>query len=203
VRQAVMFGEKLELKRRISTSLGSVAIRIHDEITNLGFVPEPMMVLYHLNPGYPIVDAGARFHVRSRAQRPVNPQSAAAIDAWSTYGPPTAGWKEHVYVHEVEPAADGAVHAAVVNRAFGGGLGLGISYSKRQLPFLNQWKHTALGEYATGIEPANGTVFGRAQNRAEGTLQTLQPGETAVFDLTLTVLDGHAAIQRFLTQIDR
>ena len=101
----------------------------------------------------------------------------------------------------MEADADGTVRAAVVNRAFGDGLGLAFTWNKRQLPYLNQWKHTALGEYVTGIEPGNATVLGRVQNRADGTLQSLEPGETATFDLAIAVLDGAAAIDAFVARI--
>lgn len=201
VRQAVLFGENLELKRRISTKLGASSLQIHDEISNLGHRTEPMMVLYHINPGHPVVDAGARLHVRSRARRPVSEHAAAGEAEWNVYPAPIEGWSEQVWIHDVEADSDGTVRAAVVNPAFGDGLGLAITYDKRQLPFLNHWKQVGLGEYVTGIEPANCTVLGRVQNRDEGTLRCLEPGETAAFDLTIEVLDGAAAIDEFLAKI--
>ena len=103
VRQAALFGENLELKRRISSSLGSTSIRIHDEITNLGSEPEPAMILFHVNPGYPLLDDGARLHVRSRSRRPYDDHSASLEPGWSTYGPPTPGWQNTVWIHDVEP----------------------------------------------------------------------------------------------------
>ena len=117
VRQAALFGENLELKRRISSSLGSTSIRIHDEITNLGSEPEPAMILFHVNPGYPLLDDGARLHVRSRSRRPYDDHSASLEPGWSTYGPPTPGWQNTVWIHDVEPDSDGLVHAALVNRS--------------------------------------------------------------------------------------
>ena len=39
VRQALLYGENLELVRRIETALGSSTIEIHDTVTNLGHPP--------------------------------------------------------------------------------------------------------------------------------------------------------------------
>jgi hypothetical protein len=201
VRQAALFGENLELKRRISTSLGATSIRIHDEVTNLGAEPEPAMILFHVNPGYPLLDDGARLHVRSRSRRPYDDHSASLESDWNTYGPPTPGWQNTVWIHDVESNDEGLVHAALVNRSLGDGIGLGFTYPKAQLPFLNQWKFLGVGNYVTGIEPANCTVLGRAVNQADGTLQVLEPGETTEFDLELSVLAGSDAIGAFLANI--
>ena len=65
VRQAALFGENLELKRRISSSLGSTSIRIHDEMTNLGSEPEPAMILFPLQSR---VSAGRRWVETARTQ---------------------------------------------------------------------------------------------------------------------------------------
>ncbi len=202
VRQAALFGENLELKRRISASLGSTSLFIHDEVTNLGVRPEPAMILYHLNPGYPILDDGSRLHVRSRSRRPYDDHAAALESGWDTYGPPDREWQQAVWIHDVEPDFDGRVRAALVNRSFGDGVGLGVTYRKEQLPYLNQWKMTGAGAYVTGIEPGNCTVLGRETNRADGTLQVLEPGETAEFDVEITMLYGSGAIDAFIANID-
>ena len=139
--------------------------------------------------------------MHSRSRRPYDDHSASLEPGWDTYGPPTPGWQNTVWIHDVEPDDDGMVHAALVNRSFGDGIGLGFTYPKSQLPFLNQWKFLGVGNYVTGIEPANCTVLGRAVNRADGTLQILEPGETTEFDIELSVLAGADAIGAFLANI--
>jgi hypothetical protein len=201
VRQAALFGENLELERRISTFLGASELRIRDQVTNLGHRTEPLLVLYHMNPGYPVLADGARLHVRSRSRRPYDEHSAAGEPQWNIYPGPTKDWVQQVWIHDVADDADGTVRAALVNRTFGDGIGLAFTWNKRQLPYLNQWKHTALGEYVTGIEPGNATVLGRVRNRMDGTLQTLEPGETATFELSIAVLDGASAIDAFVEQM--
>ena len=69
VRQAVLFGENLVLRRTISTRLGSNRIRIADTVVNEGFAPYPHMILYHFNLGFPLVSAASRIHVEVEKSR--------------------------------------------------------------------------------------------------------------------------------------
>lgn len=55
MREAELFGENLTLRRTITTRYGENRICIEDEITNEGFRREPMMLLYHMNVGYPLL----------------------------------------------------------------------------------------------------------------------------------------------------
>ena len=160
-----------------------------------------MMILYHMNPGHPLLDEGARLHVRSRSRRFHDAYPGATEQGWEVYEGPSADWQVQVMIHDVEAEADGTARAAIVNRGLGGGLGLGFTWNKQQLPYLNHWKNTTPGDYVTGIEPGNCTVLGRSRNRADGNLQTLEPGETATFDVSIDVLDGADAIDAFLARV--
>lgn len=201
VRQAILYGENLELVRRIETALGSSSIEIHDTVTNHGHRTQHMMILYHMNPGHPLLDEGARFHVRSQSRRFHDVYQGASKEGWEVYEGPSVDWQVQVLIHDVEAGADGTVHAALVNRGLGDGLGLGFTWNKNQLPYLNHWRNTTPGDYVTGIEPGNATVLGRARNRADGTLHSLGPGGTASFDVCIQVLDGADAIDEFLALV--
>ena len=50
MREAVVFGQNLELTREISTVLGEKSIHIYDRIENLSVDPSPLMFVYHCNP---------------------------------------------------------------------------------------------------------------------------------------------------------
>jgi len=66
-------------------------------------------------------------------------------------------------------------------------LTVAIRYDARTLPHLTQWKMMGQGEYVCGIEPANCRVLGRSAERAAGRLETILPGETRNFTVSLTV----------------
>ena len=195
VRQGALYTEKFVLQRRISTRLGATSLQIQDTVTNLGHTPEPMMIMYHMNPGWPVIDQGARLHVRSRSRRPMDQYAAAADKDWANYSGPAKDWVAQVWTHDVDAGPDGTVYAALVNPSFKGGFGLEFTWNKRQLPFLNHWRQLGQGDYVTGIEPGNASVFGRVQNRADGTLPILEPGESRTFDLAIGVLDGAKAVE--------
>ena len=55
IREAVVFGTNLEMTREISTTLGEKCLRIHDRVENLSVDPSPLMVVYHTNPGFPVL----------------------------------------------------------------------------------------------------------------------------------------------------
>ena len=54
------FREHLTLQRSIETTLGESTIVLRDTVRNDGPLPTPLMMLYHVNVGWPVVDAGAR-----------------------------------------------------------------------------------------------------------------------------------------------
>lgn len=60
MRQAALFGENLVCLRRITIGVGTPTLRVEDVIRNDGMKRSPHQILYHLNFGYPLIDAGTR-----------------------------------------------------------------------------------------------------------------------------------------------
>lgn len=189
IREAVVFGTCLEMSRTVSTTLGERSIRIHDRVENLAAERSPLMILYHMNPGFPLLDAGARLLVRSqrstrwRDDREVGPEVYAAAAP-----PPRPGADDVVYVHRPIADADGMATAAFVNERMG--LGLRFRFPLAEIPLLTQWQRFATRTYVTGIEPGNCSPLGRAWNRANGSLRYIEPGEVHEFHMEIAVLDG-------------
>ena len=195
MREHIMFGHCLEMTREISTVLGESVIRIHDRVENLGADPAPLMVMYHTNPGWPLLDAGARLLVRARKTTEWLNDEEAGPEAYTRMAGPRKKMRDDVYVHR--PIADrrGNVQVALVNGRLE--LGLYWKFPRKELPLLNQWQHFHRGTYVTGIEPGNCSALGRAWNREQGTLEHLQPGQTRDFHLEMGVLDGKQQIRAF------
>lgn len=162
--------------RRIKAFAGQNRIMIHDSITNEDFEPTPLMVLYHVNVGHPILDEGALFVADSVEVLPRDEVARVELDTYNIYSGPTQGYPDTVFYHVIRPDTHGFCQASIQNQAFG--LGLTVRYSSNTLPRLVQWKHSANGVYGAGIEPSNCLVEGRSVERERGTLQYLQPGET-------------------------
>jgi hypothetical protein len=197
MRETIVFGVNLELRRRIRMTLGQPSFTIHDEVENLSrTVRSPLMVVYHTNPGFPFLREGARLLLRSRLTTESSEGRAVGPDVYASVGPPATPTDE-VFVHDLTPDAEGQVRVALVNDHLAGGLGVYWRYPKAELPVLNQWLHFEAGTYVMGVEPGNCSVMGRQANREAGTLQHLAPGETRRFTLEMGVLEGAEAIARF------
>ena len=185
MRHGRVFGENLVLTRRITAALGEAAITVRDTVENQGNSPAPFMLLYHLNLGWPLVDAGAYLDMPKHKVVPQNDHAAAGLDAWSEITAPVPGFAEQVYYHTLPKNRQGLASARLVNPKLG--LAFRVTYRTAELPYLIQWKMMGQGEYVVGLEPSNCLPEGREQNAKKGILRTLAPGESTETFLRLSV----------------
>lgn len=184
MREATVFGESLRLHRRYTVPVGGTSFTVTDTVTNEGFQTSPLMLLYHLNFGWPLVDEGTKITLPEGSTTTSRDEVAeAGIDGCLTLDAPTPGYSEQCFFHEV-PDED-----VVVTMTASSGFGATVSYKKSEFPHLTQWKMMGQGEYVCGIEPANCKVLGRASERVAGRLQTIEPGETRSFSVTITAFE--------------
>ena len=192
VREVSFFGENLELLRTVSTAMGDNSISISDRVTNRGVRPSPLMLLYHINLGFPLLNENAVLEGNVRKTTPRTESSAAGLPTWNRCQPPTAGCAEQCFFHDIEPDADGMARMTLRNPD--SGLALEVAYRKAELPFFTQWKMTGQQEYVMGLEPANCRPDGQTQERENGTLRTLEPDETVEHLVTISILPPFACI---------
>ena len=60
IRDTALFGKNLVLRRRITADIGGETLTLEDTLQNEGVREEDYCLLYHINVGYPMLDAGAR-----------------------------------------------------------------------------------------------------------------------------------------------
>ncbi len=185
VRQAVLFGENLLLKRRISTRLGARCLAIQDTIVNEGYRQMPLMLLYHCNFGFPVVSPGSQVEIVDEQLRPRDAITAAGIAEFDRFGPPVAGYREQVFFHTPRVDAEGWARAAIINPALN--LSVYIRYRAVELPALTQWKMTSPGEYICALEPCTHHEGQRAVLRRESRLRELAPSEEMQTSLEIGV----------------
>ncbi len=202
VRQVKVFGEKLELKRTIRTLLDDPRIVIEDEIENIGFSTSPLMLMYHVNIGYPVIDEGAKLLESKAIVRPRDEEAQKGYAAFNEFSKPIKGFKEQVFYHDIEEDGEGNANIAIVNESFnnGAGIGIGLKYSKKTLPHLIQWKQMGEGEYVCGIEPSNCLVGGRAAERKNNALEFIEPGQIIKNRLEFNILASKKDIALFRDQ---
>ncbi len=202
VREATVFGENLQLTRVITAKLGQRRLFLQDTVENLGAKRTEHMMLYHINIGFPAVNDHARLIAPTLTATPRDPDAVEGKDRYAQLQPPLAGFREQVYFHDLAADAHGRVTAAIVDPetdagdGHGPGFGVYCAYKPEQLPRFIEWKMMDSGTYVVGMEPANCLVMGRAYERAQGTLQYLEPGEFRHYSLELGVLSGPEEIQR-------
>ncbi len=187
MRESAVLGENLLLRRRIWTRLGSSRLWIEDRVENQGYASAPHMYLQHFNLGFPLVDRSARLVLPEHTTEPRDPAAAAGLGECCEFSQPVVDYAEQVFYHDLVPGSDGRVEISLINPAFNGGQGLGVrlSYEKKQYPILIEWKMMRAGAYVVGLEPANCRVDGRCGERGSGSLQTLQAGEIRTYRIEI------------------
>lgn len=166
-------------------------IAITDTVTNLSANATTIQLLYHINVGQPILEAGSRFFAASKKVSPRNAHAAKDIASWTTYKPPTPGYVEQVYF--TQPYADAQHWSTAMLTDSRQDQAFAVRYDTKTLPCLTLWKNTAAVEdgYVTGLEPATGFPNTRSFEEKQGRLVALASGESKRFRLQLEpIIDG-------------
>ncbi|NSY46840.1 aldose 1-epimerase family protein [Agrobacterium tumefaciens] len=168
VRQASVFGENLELRRRITLPVFGQALRIDDTVTNRGFRPSGHAIIYHLNYGYPFLDQNLEI-----TGLPELLAAKLVVD------PPRPSDDYGEYVDSVDsleiPEADPIV---VSNRELD--ISVGLTFTRDQLNKLAIWRAYQSGVFALGVEPRTDLAKDRP---------LLLPGESCKNSLQVELTD--------------
>lgn len=183
VRESSMFGDNLVLKRTIKAFLGENKIYLHDEIENAGFNKSPLMVLYHMNFGYPLLSENSVFNTNCTNLRPRDDDAALGVNECNEFSAPVAGYKEQVFYRDsVENS-----YATLTNLKLGASVKL--EFSAEQLPYFVEWKQVGEQDYVVGLEPATNPPDGRAKVRESGELNFLDPEQKREFDIRISFFE--------------
>ena len=201
MREAALFGENMVLRRRVETVYGTKTVTLTDEFQNQAYRDEPLMLLYHINLGWPFLDESLRLYLPTRSVTPRDEASRGHEGEYDRMDPPKENEPEYVFIHDMKTDAAGATCAIAVNEALG--LGLAIRWNTKNLPRFMQWKSTASGDYVIGLEPANSSVFGRPWHEERNSVHTLAPFATETNEIAFTVLSGQEEIGAALAAFGR
>ena len=192
MREAALFGENMILRRRIETVYGEKSVTVTDTFENQAFRYEPLMLLYHINIGYPFLDENVKLYLPTRRVTARDAEAEGHEDAYDRMEAPIDNEPEYVFIHELVKDADGCACALAVNHRLG--LGLSIHWQADNLPYFMEWKSLASGDYVIGLEPANSSVYGRVWHEKDGSVHKVAPFASETNRLTFTVLDGEEEI---------
>lgn len=187
VRNGLLYRENLEMHRTITSKLGENTLHIHDQIENNGFERQPLMTLYHMNFGFPLVDRDTVLLVDAISQKPSAQTPEDAVVDCCKMGDPEPGAGGLVFFHDLKPDASGLVRAELYNPKLG--WGIFIEWNKQALWNFAEWKNLSCGDYVVGLEPCNNYILGIAGEEENGTLEYIEPGETRTFDVTFGIIE--------------
>lgn len=194
VREAEVFGTDMLMERCFTLETEQDKLRICDKVTNQSFEKQPVMLVYHINFGYPMLDAGAKAYFSANK---ITPRSEFAAEGQAIYNlmeEPGMGRDEQCYFHTEFP--DGVEPFAMLHNEKLGMAAI-VRFDKEVLPFMCQWKCMRAGEYALGLEPTTSGVKNRSEARAEGLLTYLEPGESREYNVSIELTDDTAVIEHY------
>ncbi len=201
MREAELFGENMVLRRRIETVLGEDKIRITDEIENQSFRPEPVMILYHCNLGYPFLDENTRLYVPSAKVEGREAFSQEHVSGWDRMEEPVDNEPEYVFIHDIRADDNGDTAVMAVNPSWK--TGLQLDFNMKNLNHFMEWKSRASGDYVMGLEPANAFVYGREYTEAHGGVRMLKPFEKMTNILKFSIRHGDEQIEETIRRIQQ
>jgi hypothetical protein len=203
VEEGGLFYPHLRLSTSMTTKLGFNAVTIIDSVQNRSAKPVEIEVLYHLNNGPPLLEAGSKICVPVREVTPMTKWAAEGIDDWNVCTGPVAGFAERVYCCVPAAGSDGQTLAVFHDKS--GSNGLAISWDVNQMPCCSLWKNTAAVEdgYVVGLEPSTNFPQHRSKERAVGRVQTLAPGKTWQARWTIEVFDTADEVAKAVANVDQ
>jgi hypothetical protein len=200
MQEARLFGENIVLERKIICKYGENKIILQNRVENLGFRREVLMLLFHFNMGYPLLDEDAILVTPTGKLTPRDEEAIKGENEYNQSQPPTPDYAEQVFYHELKSDQNGNTSVALINKKLE--LGVFIEFNKHQLFNFTQWKQMGEGDYVMGMEPCNCYVGGRVDPRNNGILEYLEPGEIRNFDLTIELLQGPEEIDSMVSKIE-
>jgi hypothetical protein len=186
--QATVFGEHLRLTRLIELDLDGRELRLTDEVENLGFDRTPHMLVYHINLGWPLVDAGSEIVAPIRAHRWQSPSVAEQGLSYRVLPEPQPTVAEQVFEHELIADQNGHHHVALMRAD--GRLGVELEWDAQAMPHFFEWQNLRRGQYGIGLEPSTHAVAGEQAARDDETMIWLEHGDRRVYRTAIRFLRG-------------
>ena len=188
VHQSEMYGRHLSIRRTLETDLNGKSVHIHDVITNFEPTDEPVLLLYHINFGYPLLSEASMVDASKADLTPMNSVSADAVHMTG----PIDGKGEELYMRtNFGPEAK----AMIWNPDLA--LGAYVRFGTEHLPNLVEWKNMRSHDYVLALEPCNTYNLGRDRSIEENKVFYVPAYSSIENDLTIGVLDGMEEIEAF------
>jgi len=174
IRDTEICGKNLVLRRRITAPIGGDSVSVQDTLTNESYRDENYCLLYHVNIGYPMLDAGARVVADTDICQPRTPWAEKNIATAYQIEAPTPNMEETCYYLTPKSSS-----VSLVNEKLG--RKFTVSYSGDTLPNFLEWKNMTSGDYALGLEPCTTKLDDLFE------YSTIKAGQTVAFNVNFTI----------------
>lgn len=190
------YAEDLVMKRTIQTKAGANKLLIRDVVWNGDFAPVPLMLLYHINLGFPLLDSISKLIIPNLDKSwPRNESARIGLKSFNNFIEPEDGVEEECFYHSFK---GNTVVVCLYNPSLGdNGLGFYLKYDKRQLPVFLQWKMMRSREYVCGFAPATNFAEGRGTALQKKEALYINPMEKKEFLIELGVIESIEELQKF------
>ncbi|MBF2712860.1 DUF4432 family protein [Agrobacterium vitis] len=159
VRQSTVFGEVLELHRKITVPVFEPVVFIEDTVTNRSFRPSDHAILYHFNVGYPFLDDSLT--IRGLPEAVLTQINSTPPIPHDDFGEKVDHVDCRVTPHDMP----------IVLENERCGFSLSLTYDQQALPRFATWRAYQSGVFALGIEPrsdlrpVDGSKLGPGESR--------------------------------------
>lgn len=177
VRDCRIFSHKLVMNREITIGRDKNTLRVKDIIANEGDTESPLMLLYHMNMGYPLLSEESVVEIDSVKVVARNAHAAEDLETWNRMLPPTPGFEEQCYYHTFDETGRASIKNPRIGKE------VEIRFDPSSLDHFCEWKMMGVHDYVLGLEPGNCSADGRDVMRKRGELKFLKPGEAKEYQV--------------------
>ncbi len=196
VRDSAFFGRNLFLHREITAKVGEKRLFIDDTIDNQGFAPEQIMLLYHMNLGFPLLEEGTEIIAPIKECEPMSEHTKLFDADYAKMTAPIDNNEEYLYALKLFSDKQGFTCCAAYNSVLR--LGLYVRFNSDILRYLILWKNMSSGDYALGMLPSTCKPIGREADRQSGEAKMLEPFDSFQTHLEIGIIDGENEHKAFL-----
>ena len=185
VHEVTLFGANLLLQTAITLDPAGT-LTIEDEVSNPSSRPQEMQLLYHINVDPSRLGTAGGLPALTPPAGPMESRDAdaeAGASRWTAIDPPTPGYAEQVFFITPEDDGSGTATTELGSERHR----LRVHQSLGTLPHLAIWKcfQDRRDGYVLGIEPATGFPNFKADERRDGRVVTLAPGQSRTHRVVL------------------
>ena len=184
VNDSAIFSRKLVLNRTIAVSKLDNILQITDTVENQGDTVSPLMMMYHMNMGFPLLSENAQISIASNQVVPATAHAADGLAQWDKVEKPTPHFQEQCYFHTFDKNASASIYNPDIQK------GLEISFDATKLVSLVEWKMFGIRDYVLGLEPRNCMGGSRAQLREKNHLPMLEPGQSQTYQVRVRFFEA-------------